>query len=305
MGNKAEPRRGSQRLGNHQAVSGGHIQWNRNLSWNYSGTAGILDQVEIDTAHFKGNFPNSSEIHGIYLDADVKRQIQDVRDEDWTLILPRTKLGPHRQHYFQLENVKGKTYTHVKVTIYPDGGLQRIRVIGRRSEPTKSAKASGATILPVLPLTPEAFAPFGQVLQAYGDHAAAPKGIRITPANGGSASKYHKLALLESSYPTESAATTGISVYRCSPLTDIAKDGLIELKILEQHRFTNQAFIPMGQEELNDSGRKYLVVVAQSGRDDKPDMQTLRAFIASTAQGVMYGKGIWRESVFQCGEKRY
>jgi allantoicase len=233
-----------------------------------------------------------------------------VKGEDWTLILPRTKLGPHRQHYFQLEDAEAKTYTHVKLTIYPDGGLQRIRVIGRHSNvlgtklavPPLPEQSVGTTVLSVLPLTPEAFAPFGQVLQAYGDHATAPKEIRITPANGGSASKFHKLALLESSYPLESDATTGISVYRCNPSTDIAEDGSMELKVLERHRLTNQAFIPMGQGKPDGSSWKYVVVVSQNGEDNKPDLRTLRAFTASSAQGVVYGKAIWRESTFSGAE---
>jgi allantoicase len=267
--------------------------------------AGVLEQVEIDTNYFKGNFPNSCEMHGIHLDVD--RQIHKIKDEDWTLILPQTKLGPHRQQSFQLENVEAKTYTHVKLTIHPDGGVQRVRVIGRQSDATKSTRTtipspeqaslfSRPTVLPTPPLTPDAFAPYGQVLQAYGDHANAPKGVRITPANGGSASKFHKLALMESSYPTGSGATTGVSIYRCKPSADIAEDGTLELKVLERHRFTNQAFIPMGHEELGDSGRKYVVVVAENGEDDKPDMGTLRAFIASSGQGVVYGKAIWRKS---------
>jgi allantoicase len=242
-------------------------------------------------------------MHGIYMDAG--RHIYEVKDEDWTLILPRTKLGPHSQHCLRLENVEERTYTHVRLTIYPDGGVQRVRVIGRKSDMTKSTVSAShlvlsssvsppRTVLRVHPLTSEAFAPFGQVLQAYGTDA--PEGIRITPANGGSASKFHKLALLESSYPTGSAATTGISIYRCKPSTDIADDGTLELKVLERHRLTNQAFIPMGREEVGDSGGKYVVVVAKNGADDKPDIGTLKAFIANSAQGVVYGMAIWRES---------
>lgn len=223
------------------------------------------------------------------------------------MILPRTNLGPHRQHYFQLENVEGKEYTHVRLTIYPDGGLQRIRVVGKRpnrakappalplvSLPSAPALLPGSTKgIPLLPLTPEAFAPFGQVVQAYGDPTRAPKGTRTTPANGGSATKFHKLALIEASYPSGLGATTGISVYRCNP----SRGRTMELKNLERHRFTNQAFIPMGQSsgDSGDSGRGYIVVVAQSGGDQKPDMQTLKGFIASSMQGIVYGKAIWHQ----------
>jgi allantoicase len=49
------------------------------------------------------------------------------------MILPRTKLGPHRRHFFQLQNVDHIKYTHVMLTIYPDGGIKRIRAIGTRA----------------------------------------------------------------------------------------------------------------------------------------------------------------------------
>lgn len=234
------------------------------------------------------------------------------------MILPQTKLGPHRQHFFQLENVEGKVYTHVKLTIYPDGGLQRIRILGHRVSGKKTAAddesaptpvlsspmpetqpvSSATRLIPVLPLTPEAFAPFGQVIQAYGDHAAAPKGTKITPANGGSASKFHKLSLLESSYSSSAGATPGISVYRCQP--EEINNGRLELKVLERHLFTNQAFIPMGcgnGEGLSEPAQKYLVVVAHTGPDDRPNLHTVRAFVANAAQGIVYKTAIWRESI--------
>jgi allantoicase len=155
------------------------------------------------------------------------------------------------------------------------------------------------TFIPVLPLTPDAFEPFGQVIQAYAEKDAAPRSIRITPANEGTASKFHKLALLSSSYPPETKATTGLSVYRCQPVQNPATDGTWQITTLERHPFTNQAFIPMGcsmmaDNGLENSGTSYLVVVAKNGVDDKPDPGTLRAFIASAAQGIMYDKAVWR-----------
>ncbi|KAG5648586.1 hypothetical protein DXG03_003197 [Asterophora parasitica] len=278
--------------------------------------AGFLEYVNIDTTHFKGNFPESCEVYGLYSDANIDWKTHENRDEDWTLILSRTKLGPHRQHYLQLENVEGKAYTHVKLTIYPDGGLQRIRVMGRTSErsfpsasdrgvalsttqPTEDVAPSSTVgkVVPVLPLTPEAFSPFGQVIEGYGDLSAAPKGTKISAANAGTATKFHKLSLLEASYPLDAGATTGISVYRCQPSQATSK-GLLDLKVMERHPFTNQAFLPMGQgsgEGLRDAGLNYLVVVAQNGTDERPDLKTLRAFIASAAQGVVYKTAIWRE----------
>lgn len=272
--------------------------------------------VEIDTAHFMGNFPESVELHALHSSEPTLPETE----QEWTLILPRTKTGPHRRHFFQLEHA-GQPWTHVRVTIHPDGGIKRVRLMGRRAEGTPVLAAdlesantptpAGATALPqtgkprrsvpILPLTPEAFSGFGQVVQAYADDNAAPRGTRITPANQGTARKYHKLSLLNASYPTDVKASAGLSVYRCMPLP-VGKEWLVST--LERHAYTNQAFIPMGsvaegeagtENALVESGRAYLVVVAGTGPDGKPDLQTLRAFKASAAQGIVYNAAVWRK----------
>ena len=283
---------------------------------SYSCTPGVLEQVEIDTKHFIGNFPESCAIDALYTDHDIAWETAAHEEQRWTSILPRTKLGPDGQHYFELDNVKSKTYTHVKVTIYPDGGIKRLRFRGRKVEKLSNgsikelsdglqsmsapsvelarADSLKTMVIPVVPLEAEAFSPFGQVIQAYQN---LPNGIKVTPANGGTANKYHKLSLLKAFYPSDVVATAGISVYRCQPLGDVV-DGTIVLKTLERHPFTNQAFIPMGSgdgEGLNDPGCNYLVVVAHNGSDDQPDTQTLKAFITSSAQGITYNPGVWRK----------
>ncbi|KAJ7076315.1 galactose-binding domain-like protein [Mycena belliarum] len=286
------------------------------------GAPGALEQAEIDTAHFKGNFPESCEIHAVSIPGDVDWTSTKGEGYDWVSILPRTKLGPHRQHYFQMENVQGKLFTHVKVTIHPDGGIKRVRIIGSRGrgntlhtrtqEQAETLEVSaavvaphGAICIPVLPLTPEAFAPFGQVIQAYDDHNAVPKGTKITPANQGSASKFHKLSLLASSYPSEARATAGLSVYRCKPLEEIATNGTAEVRVMERHPFTNQAFIPMGRgagEGLSDPGSAYLVVVAKNATDGQPDLNTARAFVANASQGIVYNTAVWHQPMTVLGK---
>jgi allantoicase len=282
-----------------------------------SGTPGLLEQVEIDTKHFLGNFPESCTIDALYTDQNIVWETAVHEEQRWTSILPRTKLGPDRQHYFELENVESKTYTYVKVTIYPDGGIKRVRIRGRKADklsghvsdqesndsqrsistpsvapvPTDSLET---VVIPVVPLESGAFSPFGQVIQAYKN---LPNGIKVTPANGGTANKFHKLSLLKAFYPSDAGATAGISVYRCQPLGDVV-DGTIVLKTLERHPYTSQAFIPMGSgdgEGLNDPGCGYLVVVAHNGANGQPDTHTLKAFLASSAQGIAYNPGVWRK----------
>lgn len=193
-----------------------------------SGTPAHLTHALLDTAHFKGNFPESAELHACTSSSALPSS------PEWVPILPRTKLGPHREHHFQLENVSGRTYTHVRLTIHPDGGVKRVRIFGTRAEPapagapaiaeavagdpqpnsdSQSPPSTHGPTLPALPLTPEAFAPFGHVVQAYADDAT-PRGTKITGANQGSARKFHKLAPLVQSYASDAGASPGISVYR-------------------------------------------------------------------------------------------
>lgn len=301
----------------------GHRDW---AIIKLGGEGGYLTHVEIDTAHFKGNFPESCELYAINSPDLVPPHHQGTPetggDSLWSTVLPRTKLGPHRRHFFQLQNADHIKYSHVMLTIYPDGGVKRIRVFGtgtlsesrvltsNESEtPTtgkKQADNQGAVlgsgkakILRALPLSPEAFAAFGQVIQGYEDTSAVPRNVRVTAANQGSANKFHKISLLDSSYPDNVQATSGLSVYRCQPI-DAKPGGHWDIKVLERHLHTNQAFIPMGpgspregDHGLREAAESYLVVVAQNGKDDRPDLETMRAFIATSGQGIVYNAGIW------------
>jgi allantoicase len=220
-------------------------------------------------------------------------------------------LGPHREQYFQLDSAEKGAFTHVRLTIFPDGGVKRVRVFGSKLSASgedvpihsfEDAHLGGVTVeenlpcrrqVPALPLTPEAFAPFGQVIQSYPDATSAPRSVKVTLANFGTAVKYHKLSLLESSYPDALGATTGISVYNCRP-AKVVRNGTkreVTLNALERHPYTNQAFLPMSQ----DKDSIYLVVVAKNGSDDRPNIGSLRAFTAGTNQGIVYNQGVWRE----------
>lgn len=168
--------------------------------------------------------------------------------------------------------------------------------------PHEPAKKYAKSPITALPLTTEAFAQFGQVLMAWAEPNAAPKGVVVTSANQNTAHKFHNLSQIEASYPAEKNAHTGFSVYRSTPVGAIP-GRVWEVKILERHPCTNQAFIPMGssggmrEDELPNAGRAYLVVVALNGDDDKPDLRTLRAFVATTSQGIVYNTGVWRKYI--------
>jgi allantoicase len=69
-----------------------------------------------------------------------------------------------------------------------------------------------------------------------------------------------------------------------------------ETLLMSRHAHTSQAFIPMGKGDRKDAeGGAYIVIGCLNGKDDKPDLSTLRAFLATSSQGVSYDQGIWRE----------
>jgi len=118
---------------------------------------GYLSHVEIDTAHFKGNFPESCELHAIDSPDLIPPHHQGTREtgtgSSWETILPRTKLGPHRRHFFQLENVDHSKFTHVMLTIHPDGGVKRVRVIGTQGIGTSPERRALTSIEGGMPTT--------------------------------------------------------------------------------------------------------------------------------------------------------
>ena len=69
-----------------------------------------------------------------WIDAPEARITELVASERWAPLLPEVKLGPHRRHFFRDEIARPTPpATHLRVNIYPDGGLSRVRVWGTRS----------------------------------------------------------------------------------------------------------------------------------------------------------------------------
>lgn len=89
---------------------------------------GTLTRASIDTLHFKGNFPESASLEGI--DLKPKASLQQVADADWKPLLARTKLQAHTLHTYEDELVPHNAITHVRMRIWPDGGVSRLRLFG-------------------------------------------------------------------------------------------------------------------------------------------------------------------------------
>lgn len=126
-------------------------------------------------------------------------------------------------------------------------------------------------LLPLIPqpLTPEGFAPFGQV-------ASAGSG-RALPVNEGRGIRYDGDCLFESA----GQVTPVLAVYRIQP-----SSLPFTVREMEQHPSSSQAFIPM-------SAGRFLVVAALADASGGPDPATAAAFEASPGQIVNYGRGVW------------
>lgn len=122
-------------------------------------------------------------------------------------------------------------------------------------------------ILTLEPLTAEAFAPYGDVIQAEGQ---SPQSI-----NYGHTQKYADLAGIDPG----SDGRIAIHIYKSSPVSLP-----LAIEIMERHPLASQAFIP-----LHD--RPFVVVVAPAG--PKPGFRDIKGFISNGKQGVNYHKGVW------------
>ncbi|HJU87288.1 MAG TPA: allantoicase [Gemmatimonadota bacterium] len=89
-----------------------------------------IGRIEIDTRHFKGNFPESARVDAIDAPAASAEEL-DGDDVAWREILPRTRLRPDVRHRFEPPELSPGRATHVRLSIFPDGGVARLRVYGR------------------------------------------------------------------------------------------------------------------------------------------------------------------------------
>ncbi len=91
------------------------------------GVPGVVRMVELDTTHFKGNAPGEAMVTG----ADAS--VSDVdAPAAWFGVLRRTRLQPDTRHRFLVSRSVRRT-THVRLDVYPDGGMARLRLLGEPS----------------------------------------------------------------------------------------------------------------------------------------------------------------------------
>jgi allantoicase len=93
-------------------------------------TPGFIDSIIVDTCHFKGNYPDRCSIEGVLVEGQHNLMSDKL---NWQEILPESKLQADAEHCFK-EQIKARgPFSHVRLNIFPDGGISRMRLIGRKS----------------------------------------------------------------------------------------------------------------------------------------------------------------------------
>ncbi|MGE5184655.1 MAG: allantoicase [Acidobacteriota bacterium] len=101
--------------------------------------AGTIEQLELDTTHFKGNAPGSCTVEGVHAPG---ARVDEL--DGWRMLLG-SQLQPHRRHLFADELRRVGAVTHLKLSVFPDGGVARLRAWGQLApEPSRGLAALDA-----------------------------------------------------------------------------------------------------------------------------------------------------------------
>ena len=93
--------------------------------------AGKIKKIQIDTHHFKGNYPDKCSIQAALINKKISGRAIVNNSKKWKLLLNKVKLRAHQKHNFKNNLMKDKKVNYIKINIFPDGGISRIRVFGK------------------------------------------------------------------------------------------------------------------------------------------------------------------------------
>lgn len=94
------------------------------------GQSGHIEKIDIDTAHFKGNFPAQVSIQAIYVEDATDQQLIP-QSMFWPFLLEAQDMQMDHIHTFVEEILKQEKISHIRVNMIPDGGISRIRLWGK------------------------------------------------------------------------------------------------------------------------------------------------------------------------------
>jgi len=90
------------------------------------GRPGRIERLEIDTNHFKGNFPDRCSVQGIYW--RYAPVLSLMQSPDWVTLLPETKMSPDKRSTFKV--TRREPFTHLRLNVFPCGGVSRFSAFG-------------------------------------------------------------------------------------------------------------------------------------------------------------------------------
>jgi allantoicase len=112
------------------------------------GAAGVVRAVVVDTSHFTGNFPSEAAVEAVALDGHPS--VDELRAATWTTLVERSQLKGDTANLFAVDSPR--RWTHVRLGIYPDGGVARLRVHGEVVVDPALVEALGTVDLAALEL---------------------------------------------------------------------------------------------------------------------------------------------------------
>ena len=93
------------------------------------GAPGVITSITVDTSFFTGNFPESCLVEASGHEGyPSPSELSDAQSE-WVEIVPRSALRGNQQNVFAVTDAR--RFTHVRLSVFPDGGVARLRVNGR------------------------------------------------------------------------------------------------------------------------------------------------------------------------------
>ncbi len=112
------------------------------------GAPGVVRAVVVDTSHFTGNFPSEASVEGLAVDGQPA--VAALREAEWTTLVDRSPLQGDTANVFAVASAS--RWTHVRLTIHPDGGVARLRVHGQVVADPRPIEALGTIDLAALEL---------------------------------------------------------------------------------------------------------------------------------------------------------
>jgi allantoicase len=95
------------------------------------GAPGVIERIEVDTCHYKGNYPDACSLQAALVTSATDKSII-TEAMFWPQLMGQQKLqADHIHHFGSSELARLGPISHVKLNIYPDGGVSRLRLFGK------------------------------------------------------------------------------------------------------------------------------------------------------------------------------